>query len=214
MPTLFETLAKDARPFNRDTLLDVDRLESHWGIVPDYRRTLAKTSGKLVRLDVAVWCVIGFCLEALAKVVARKFATILGDLKKTGLEMAGSAGAKKWGGAIGKEIAGRIEKALAVHRGVRAMRAQETLVAKTAERWAHIAWKFSLGQAKDRVRRVKVVRVRLPQDAGERAKAKAKREAAYQAEWRRSRRKEIAEKAKREIEEAKKPKVPKWWPFK
>jgi len=179
-------------------------LANKWGIVPDYRPALAEGKGKLVRLHLAIWFVIGFALEATARAVAAKMAEVLSGAKKSALEMIGQKAAGKIGGELGKEIGGKITQGAALWRTVKFQRDQETLIAKIAEKWAARAARYRIGK-KDRARRVKLVRIRVPEEAEAKDRTIDRENAKTAAYWRKARREEVLRQSQVETKKAK------WW---
>jgi len=192
---------------------DPASLPNKWGVVPDYGKALAEGKGKLVRLHLAIWFVIGFGLEATARAVAAKMAAVLAGSKKSAAEMAAKKIVGKIGGEIAEEIGGKITQGADIWRTVKFQREQETLIAEIAEKWAWRAAKFRLGK-KDRARRVKLVRIRIPEEAEKREKTIDQENAKYAAYLRKSRREEILREAQegkaRTFSGTEKVK-PKWW---
>jgi len=179
-------------------------LANKWGIVPDYRPALAEGKGKIVRLHHAIWFVIGFGLEATARVIAAKMAAVLAGAKKSAAEVVGKKIAGKIGGEIGKEIGGKITQGAAIWRTVKFQREQETLIAKIAEKWAARAARHRLGK-KDRRRKVKLIRVRLPEDAALREKTIDRENAKIAAYAKKERKERILREAEKPVKKAN------WW---
>jgi len=182
-------------------------LPNKWGVVPDYGKALAEGKGKLVPLHLAIWFVIGFGLEATARAVAAKMAAVLAGSKKSAAEMAAKKILGKIGGEIAEEIGGKITQGADLWRTVKFQRDQETLIAELAEKWAWRAANFRLGK-KDRVRRVKLVRLRTPEAAELRDKTIDQENAKIAAYWRKERRERILAEAEKAKVEAKKRQ---WW---